>query len=140
MRVKLLGSWRLLSCESLDDDGAATYPLGDDALGQLLYTDADRVSAQLVRANQSRFPSEDWRDASTEQMAKAWSGYFGYFGTFSIDEAAGLVTHHIEAGWFPNLAGTQQVRRFRFDGNNLVLDADTGWGQVRNVWQKIIAR
>jgi hypothetical protein len=119
VRARLLGSWRLVSCESLDEHGAVTYPLGEDAVGQLLYSEPDRVSAQLVRANQGRFPSDDWREANTEQRATAWTDYFGDFGRFSIDEAAGMVTHHIEAGWFPNLAGTQQIRRFRFDGSNL---------------------
>jgi hypothetical protein len=44
------------------------------------------------------------------ERAAAWPQYFGYFGTFSIDEAQQTVTHHVESGWFPNLAGTDQVR------------------------------
>ena len=75
---KLIGSWSLVSWESHSDDGSASYPLGEDALGQLMY-DADKAA----------------------------------------------VTHHIESGWFPNLVGTQQVRYHRFDGERLVLDADT---------------
>jgi hypothetical protein len=44
--------------------------------------------------------------------------------------------HHIEGSWFPNLIGTDQVRYFRFEGDQIVLDADTEWGQVRIVWEK----
>jgi len=63
--------------------------------------------------------------------------YFGYFGTYTIDENAGTVTHHIEESWFPNLIGTQQVRHYRFQRNQLVLNADTEWGQVKIVWKRV---
>jgi len=67
-------------------------------------------------------------------MVAAWPGYFG---TFSIDARNAAVTHHIEAGWFPNLAGTDQVRHYRFDGDELVLDADTAWDKVRIIWRRV---
>jgi hypothetical protein len=72
-------------------------------------------------------------------MATAWPNYFGYFGTFTVDEDAQEVVHHIEGGWFPNLVGTKQIRHYRFDGARLVLEADTEWGQVRIVWEKCVA-
>jgi hypothetical protein len=55
-------------------------------------------------------------------MCAAWPGYFG---RFTLDVAAATVTHHIDADWFPNLAGVEQVRRYHFDGDTLVLAADT---------------
>jgi hypothetical protein len=137
VRAELLGAWRLVTWQSIADDGTTSYPLGDDAIGQLMYDDADRVSAQLVRVNQRRFASDDWRQASAEEMCAAWPGYFGYFGTFTVDAEAAAVTHHIDAGWFPNLAGTEQERRYRFEGGQLVLNAGTTWGQVRIVWEKL---
>ena len=133
---KLIGSWSLVSWESYSDDGSASYPLGADALGQLMYDADGHVSAQLVRANQQPFTSDDWREAKPDEMIAAWPNYFGYFGTFTIDADKAAVTHHIESGWFPNLVGTQQVRYHRFDGERLVLDADTAWDRVRIVWQR----
>ena len=138
VRQKLLGAWELVSWQSIGRDGVIGYPLGEDAVGQLMYDGAsNRVSAQLVRPHQSRFASDDWQEASPEEMVAAWPNYFGYFGTFTIDSDEAAVTHHIEAGWFPNLAGTDQVRKYRFDGDQLALDADTAWGQVRIVWRKL---
>jgi hypothetical protein len=139
IRSRLLGSWSLVRWESIGADGSTAYPLGADAIGQLMYDGAgDRVSAQLVRVNQPAFASDDWQRASAEEMQAAWPNYFGYFGRFTVDTEAATVTHHIDAGWFPNLAGSRQVRRYRFDGDNLVLDADTAWGQVRIVWRKVV--
>jgi hypothetical protein len=103
-----------------------------------MYDDSDRVSAQLVRVNQPLFASNDWQQASADEMRAAWPSYFGYFGTFTVDTEALAVTHHVEAGWFPNLVGTEQVRFYRFEnGGQLVLDADTTWGRVRIVWEKL---
>jgi hypothetical protein len=90
-----------------------------------------------MRPNQPSFASEDWREATAGEKAAAWSNYFGYFGTYTIDEQAGTVVHHIEGSWFPNLMGTDQIRHFRFEGERIVLAADTEWGQVRIVWEKI---
>jgi Lipocalin-like domain len=138
IRQKLLGAWELVSWQSIGQDGVIGYPLGEDAVGQLMYDGAsNRVSAQLVRRHQPRFASDDWQEASPDEMVAAWPSYFGYFGSFTIDTDEEAVTHHIEAAWFPNLAATDQVRPYRFEGEQLVLDADTAWGQVRIVWRKL---
>jgi hypothetical protein len=69
-------------------------------------------------------------------MVAAWPNYFGYFGTFSLDDQAGAVVHHVEGGWFPNLEGSERVRRHRLVDDLLYLDAETPWGHVEIVWQK----
>jgi Lipocalin-like domain len=133
---KLLGTWRLISWEERKGSDVS-YPLGSDAVGQISYDAVGRISAQLMRPNQPSFGSEDWREAQAGEKAAAWSNYFGYFGTYTVDEHVGTVVHHIEGSWFPNLMGTDQIRHFRFEGERIVLDADTEWGQVRIVWEKI---
>ncbi|HEX3288257.1 MAG TPA: lipocalin-like domain-containing protein [Mycobacterium sp.] len=110
----------LVSWESFADDGSTLLPLGDGALGQLMYTADGHVSAQLVRADQQVFGSDDWREATPAEMTAAWPNYFGYFGTYTIDADNAAITHHIESGWFPNLVGTKQLRHFRFDAQRLV--------------------
>lgn len=62
------------------------------------------MSAQLLRAHQPSFAHDDWQRASAQEMCATRPNYFGYFGTFTIDAAAATVTHHLDAGWFPNLA------------------------------------
>lgn len=132
----LVGSWRLVSCVEHGADGNVSYPMGTDAIGQLNYDSAGRMSAQLVERGQPRFAEEDLRRATDTEKAAAWSRYFGYFGTYTVDEGARTVTHHIEGSSFPNLVGTDQVRTFRLDDGRLILDADAAWGQVRAVWEK----
>lgn len=138
IRDKLLGAWKLITWEIPGSTGTVTYPLGPQAIGQLMYDATGRVSAQLMQPGQPRFVSDDWLQGQTEEKAAAWSGYFGYFGTFTIDIDAGAVIHHIEGSWFPNLIGTQQVRYYHFEGDDrLVLSADTAWGPVRIIWDRV---
>ncbi|MGC1105456.1 MAG: lipocalin-like domain-containing protein [Candidatus Acidiferrales bacterium] len=137
IRARLIGAWRLLSLHETLTDGEVVYSLGEDAQGQLLYSAEGRMSAQLMRAKTHRFANDDMREATPEERASAWLDYFGYFGTYSIDAERNAVTHHVEGSSFPNLNGSKQVRSFRFEGERLVLDADTSWGKVQAVWQKI---
>jgi hypothetical protein len=137
IRERLIGTWTLLSWDTRDRDGIVSYPLGPDAVGQLSYDDTGRMSAQLMRRNQQPFSSRDWRQATPEEKAQAWGNYFGYFGQYEVDEAASAVVHHIEGSWFANLVGASEVRHYRFEGERLILDADTEWGHVQIVWQKL---
>jgi hypothetical protein len=132
----LLGAWRLVSWYEVKADGEKVYPLGREAQGQIMYSDDGHVSAQLVRKDLAPFGSPDWREATEGERAAAWLDYFGYFGTFSIDEARQAVVHHVEGSWFPNLVGSEQVRLFRLDGDELILDAATDWGQVVIIWRR----
>ncbi|NLU72292.1 lipocalin-like domain-containing protein [Streptomyces sp. HNM0575] len=136
-RARLLGAWRLVSWKAFDAAGDAFHPLGADAVGQLLYDDSGRMSAQLARANRPPFADEDWLKAHPDEVVAAWPDYFGYFGTFTVDGDAGTVTHHIESGSFPNLTGTDPVRTYHFDtARDLTLAADSVWGAVRIVWTR----
>jgi Lipocalin-like domain len=134
-RQQLLGAWRLVSCEEESDRGV-TYPFGQGAIGQISYDVSGRMSAQLARADQVAFTSEDLRESTSEERTTSWENYFGYFGSYTVDEDRKTVVHRIEGSWFPNLIGTEQVRHYQFEGKQLVLRANTPWGDVRNVWEK----
>ena len=134
--AKLLGTWRLVQWQIEEEDGSISYPLGEDAIGQLAYGPDGRMSAQLTRRSQAHLSKNDWRQAADSEKAQAWSNYFGYFGSYSIDESKKIVMHHIEGSWFPNLVGTSEIRHYQFKGEQLVLDADTAWGKVHIVWEK----
>jgi hypothetical protein len=132
----LTGAWTLIECAEILQDGSKRFPLGVDAVGQVVYTAEGRMSAQLVRAARARFPWDDYRTAPAEVAAEAFQQYFGYFGRYELDAATGTVTHFIEGAWLPNLEQTSQVRSFRLEGSRLVLEAKTPWGVIRNTWER----
>jgi hypothetical protein len=139
IKERLIGAWTLVEWSERQPGGSRAFPLGEDAIGQIVYTADGHVAAQLARRDRRdrrSFPSKDWREAGKEDAARAFKEYFGYFGTFSIDTDRQVVTHHVEGSWFPNLEADDQERHYRFENSLLVLDADTDWGKVRIVWRK----
>jgi hypothetical protein len=136
---RLIGAWNLVSWFETRPDGGIDHHLDDGWIGKLIYTADGHVSAQIVQKNLHRFIDEDYRNASAAESAAAWKGYFGYFGTFSVDPRQRSITHHIEGAWFPNLAGTDQVRRYRFEDSRLILEADSAWGHVGVIWTRAAA-
>jgi hypothetical protein len=132
----LLGAWNLRTWFEVKSNGDRVFPLGQDAIGQIVYSADGHVAAQLMARQPERFQSDDWREASATESARAWKQYFGYFGRFTVDLSASTVIHHVEGSWFPNLIGTNQRRRFQFEGSLLILHADTEWGRVEIVWER----
>jgi lipocalin-like protein len=136
---QLVGAWTLVEWSERRPDGGKAFPLGADAIGQIIYSADGHVAAQLARKNVHPFVSGDWRQAGPDEAASAFKDYFGYFGTFTIDVTAQSVVHHVEGSWFPNLYGVDQVRRFRIRDEVLHLDADTDWGKVVIIWKRAAA-
>jgi len=133
---RLVGAWQLESWYEISREDNVEHPMGEDSVGQIIYTADGRMSAQIAPRNPERLRDDDWRKASDAESAAAWKAYFGYFGRYTIDEERETVTHYIEGAAFPNLVGTEQVRHYRFEGSRLILDADTAWGRVRVVWTR----
>jgi hypothetical protein len=80
----------------IKSNGKQVYPLGKNAIGQIIYSMDGHVAAQLACRRRKRFDSEDWKDASEAEGARAWKEYFGYFGAYSIGLRQDAVIHHVE--------------------------------------------
>ena len=110
---RFIGTWRLVSFVSRGADGRETEDFGSAPRGYLTYDEGGRMSVQIARGDASGTAGpEDPGDSPA---------YFGYFGTYSVDEKAGTVTHRVEGASEPNLVGTEQRRFFTWQGNGLVL-------------------
>jgi hypothetical protein len=79
------------------------------------------MSVHIADPRRPRFASPDRLLATDAEVRAAFDGYFGYFGTYSVDEKAGTMTHHVEGAAFPNYAGTDQTRQLTIDGDRLEL-------------------
>jgi hypothetical protein len=117
----LVGSWRLVSNEEHRADGSVTAVWGRSPGGSLMYQANGRMAVQLMDPRRRNFASEDRVAGTPEEVKQAFAGYLAYFGSFRVDEAAGVVIHHVEGATFPNLIGTEQRRLFVLSGNRLTL-------------------
>lgn len=128
----LVGAWALVDWRIEYGDGKVTRPFGEEATGQLLYSADGRMSATVSSGARPRLGQASARQASDQQKAAAFDGYFHYAGRWHID--GDTVVHTIELALNPDLPGTEQRRLVRLDGaNGLELRADepVGGGTLR---------
>ena len=118
---RLVGSYRLISSEGHSSDGKVTLDQGPEPLGRLMLDAGGRMSVHLVDPNRRRFSSGDFLRPTREELEEAFVGYFGYFGSYMIEESAGVLTFHVEGAAYPNYIGTDQRRFFVLDGERLTL-------------------
>ncbi|MDP1571518.1 MAG: lipocalin-like domain-containing protein [Vicinamibacterales bacterium] len=117
----LVGTWRLVRFESRVADGQVRHPMGERVEGQMVYTEAGRISTHIMRAGRAAFASGDRARGTDAETREAFVGYLAYYGTYAVDAAAGTIHHHIAGASFPNWIGTTQVRQFVIDGDELTI-------------------
>ena len=138
-RDQLIGTWRLVSWETRYDDGNFIYPMGEDAMGFLVYAADGYMAATLSRRDRAHFTSGEMLTADVAEKSRGWNSYFSYVGRYEI--AAGKITHHIEASQYPNWVGDAQVRFMHFDGDRLELttppqDSRRGRQTSHLIWRR----
>ena len=127
---KFIGGWQLVSCINRHPDGSEDHPIGPDPIGQIMYSLDGHMTAQLIRTTASEARPLDL------PYVQKMPDYAAYFGEFSVDAAGGVVTHHVAGSSSSGMVGTDQERRFKFDGDRLILGADAGADRMEIVWQK----
>ncbi len=118
---RFIGVWRLEAIrDRLPDGRVEDHPdFGPNPNGFLLYTESGHVSVQFVGRDRPRWRKED--DPTDAERAEAARGYGAYAGRFEVDEAAGVVRHHVEIALIPNRVGVTLTRFFSFEGDRLTL-------------------
>jgi len=105
-KTLLVGTWTLVSNTTTSP---SAKPFGQND-GVAIFESNGRFSLQLIRSDLPKFASNN-RDTGTADENKAvLQGSISYFGTYSVNEADGIVTLHIERCSFPNWTGTDQKR------------------------------
>lgn len=120
---QLLGSWEPVSYELELDGGRTVRPLGEDAVGSIVYTPQGQMSVNIMRPGLAAWASPNPAAGTPSEVAEAAAGYLAYAGSFTVDEAASIVEHHVSVSLFPNWVGNVQKRRVELDGDDLVLES-----------------
>lgn len=137
-----VGTWKLLSFELRLTSGEIRYPMGTMPMGRIMYDDKGNMAVTVSESDRKRMTSPDKIRASLEEKSAALDSFDAYFGTYSVDEAREIVTHHIEGALFPNWTGSTQDRVYAFNEDRLELSTapiayggDTAIAVL--VWQRL---
>jgi Lipocalin-like domain len=120
---QLLGPWELVSYQLELDAGGIVHPLGEDAVGLILYTPQRRMCVNIMRPGRTTWASPNPAAGTESEIAAAAAGYLAYGGSFTVDEASSVVEHHVDVSLFPNWIGDVQKRFVELRGDELVLES-----------------
>jgi len=123
MKEQFIGYWRLTKWEATLDGKFHSFPFGENAEGELFYSENGRVFASLSRVNRPKFAFANLRKATPEERKSAIDSYISYSGTFEIGDDS--VRHHVEYSLLPNWQGTDLVRMFKFSADQKTLTLTT---------------
>ncbi|HZJ53652.1 MAG TPA: lipocalin-like domain-containing protein [Myxococcaceae bacterium] len=123
---RLIGTWRLVSREDRIASGERRVDpgLGADPIALLVYDRAGNFAAQFMkRDRQATAPAPG--AAAGPNNSRAVGGYDAYFGSYSVDDAAGTVTQRLLGALSPENVGLVLTRSMRVSGDELVIQLDT---------------
>ena len=107
---RLVGTWRYESIVVERTDGTKVAPFGPDPKGFITLSADGRYSLQLIRPDIPKITSKDRLSGTAEENRAVAQGVVSQFGTYSVNEAEGALTLHVETSSFPNENGMDQER------------------------------
>jgi hypothetical protein len=130
------GAWTLVRIEQFDADGELLAPPIEDRLGYIIYDPAGYMGVTIMHPD--RPPYAGTQPTPLEALA-SYSTYTSYFGMFTVNEAEGFVTHHLEGSLNTRGAGSDYKRFYTFSGNRLTLQPPAGdnGNKTELTWEKL---
>ena len=134
--ARFAGTWELIDVERRNADGEVLPADPVDRLGYLMYDPAGYMGVVIQTGDREAYASAN---PTPEEAHEALRTYTSYFGAFSVDEAAGEVTHHLRGSLNPSGVGSNYVRGFEFREDLLTLQPPSGPSgiQSRLTWQRV---
>ena len=122
----LVGTWRLVSREDRTASGERRIDpaLGADPIALLVYDRGGNFAAQFMKRDR-RAGAPTSTAAGAPNNSRAVGGYDAYFGSYSVDDAAGTVTQRLLGALSPENVGLVLTRSMRVSGDELVIQLDT---------------
>jgi len=124
---KLIGSWRYIGTRI----NGGNWNRSANPKGMIYYGPHGEMAVQIAPDVERR---RSGREITPEEAKIALKDYIAYFGTYTIDEQAGTVTHHRHDSLQPG-DKADLVRRYEFTGDRLVLRPPNSTMEV--TWERI---
>lgn len=131
-------SWSLVEYKSESKDGEALYPVGEDALGTIIFTEEGHTAVQIMAKDRSNKISPEVLETYNTEVEKEMgrTGYHAYTGPFTLNEEESILTTHVEISFIPDYVGTKQSRKASIEGDTLKL-SNIQHPERKLVWERI---
>jgi hypothetical protein len=111
---RFVGVWRYVGTQI---DGKPRPNRGANPKGFIFYTASGAMAAQIAPDRENKMAGAE---PTPDEAKAALADYVAYFGTYTVDERAGTVTHHRQASVQPGPLA-DYVRSYEFIGDRLIL-------------------
>ena len=130
------GAWTLVKIERFDADGELLAPPIEDRVGYIIYDPAGYMGVTIMQPERRPYAGDQ---RTPEEALASYSTYSSYFGTFSVNEAEGFLTHHLEGSLNTLGAGSDYKRFYTFSGDRLTLQPPVGenGNKTQITWEKL---
>ena len=131
-----VGAWTLVKIERFDGDGELLAPPIEDRVGYIIYDPAGYMGVTIMQPDRRPYAGDQ---RTPEEGLATYSTYTSYFGTFTVNEAEGYLTHHLEGSLNARGAGSDYQRFYTFSGNRLTLQPPGGdnGNKTELTWEKL---
>ena len=147
-KEQLIGAWRLLRIDMSGPTGPMVDPFYQpDSDGIIVYDASGWMSIQIAAPHRQAFEVPASRSpaaaigALSPRKAAAFDTYYSYYGTWDLDAATGVVTHHVKSSLIPAETGLSYAQNVTLEGGRLTFtlrDKDHGEETIRRkVWERI---
>ncbi len=108
----------------------------EDRLGYIIYDPAGYMGVTIMQPDR---PPYAGNQRTPEEALASYSSYSSYFGTFTVNEAEGFLTHHLEGSLNTRGAGSDYKRFYALSGNRLTLRPPAGENGNKTLltWEKL---
>lgn len=110
LKDQLVGTWTLVSWSQDVPNGPQLQRFGVNPEGVTVFDANGRVFAMFARPDLPKIASKNPSNPTPEEAKAIVSGAIAYFGIYTVDEAAKVVTIKVKASSFPNQLGVDQKR------------------------------
>jgi hypothetical protein len=123
----LVGTWRLVSHERAE--GTQPLAIVPNPVGILIQDSRGNVIEIVTRAGR----------AASIDLVEQFMTYQAFWGSYSADPRASVVTYRIRGDLDPGRTGRQMIRAYELKGNQLVLTESSPANQPsrRTTWQRV---
>jgi hypothetical protein len=134
--ASVVGTWRLVLADHRPNkEGPWVHAYGEHPQGYIVYDQTGHMFVQVCNDPPTPpFASGDDYKPTAREAQTAYLNYVAYFGTYSLDPARHVLTHHVEGSLLPSFTATDQERPYILHGDTLELTDSETW---RAVWQRV---
>jgi len=110
IKEQLVGTWTMTGWEQVRPNSDKLQRFGASPKGIHMFDANGRFVLISARSDLPKFAVADPMKATPQETKTVSDGSIAYYGTYSVDEAAKVVTLTIDASTFPNQVGVDNKR------------------------------